>query len=106
NYVDADPSVSVTVVQTFFERLIDVPKLDGYHVLATIAKLAATHPAQVVDFLLARLRRSASEGWRYDVVTGSVARDLDGTALQGWSGYSEILQSVIALLSTPGIKVD
>jgi hypothetical protein len=103
-YLDAAPTVSRQVVEAFFERLVEIPKPDGYHVLTTIARLAVSHPELVSGFLLARLNRSATQGRRYEVVPGSVAREMNGTALRTWSGYADFLRSVVESLGNAGIR--
>jgi hypothetical protein len=103
-YLEAAPTVSRQVVQLFFERLVEIPKPDGYHVLTTIARLAVSHPELVAGFLLARLNRSATQGWRYRVVPGSVTGGIDGTALRTWPGYADFLRSVVESLGTAGIN--
>lgn len=103
-YLDAAPTVNRQVVQLFFERLVEIPKPDGYHVLTTIARLAVSHPDLVAGFLLARLNRSATQGWRYKMVPGSVTREMDGTALRTWAGYADCLRSVVESLGAAGIN--
>jgi hypothetical protein len=101
-YLDAVPTFNPHVVQVLLERLVEIPKPDGYHVLTTIARLAGSHPELVAGFLLARLNRSATQDWRYKVVPGSVTREMDGTALRTWPGYIDFLQSVVESLNVAG----
>jgi len=103
-YIDGATEVNPQVAKTFFDELVEVPELGGYHVLATVARLAAATPGETARFLMARLQRSALEGWRYEVVPGSVAGELDGSALRDWPGYVDFLRSLVGLLAEPTIR--